>query len=228
MIDQILSDWLESFPRLEEQAERPLVTLSFAQTMDGALSAERGLPTALSGSESLKATHFLRSRHDGVLVGVETVISDDPRLTMRLLNGTDPRPVILDSGLRTSPSSRIFGTDRSPLILCTNPASEDSERRLRDAGAQVVRLASGADGRGDIKVVLRAVRTAGILTLMVEGGVRVLISFFDSGLWDRAAVTLVPRWIGGYRLQVSRSVHLDDVRWATAGEDALCLGRRAG
>jgi riboflavin biosynthesis pyrimidine reductase len=63
---------------------------------------------------------------------------------------------------------------------------------------------------------------------MVEGGVRVLGSFFDSGLWDRAAVTLVPRWIGGYRLQVPRPVHLEDVRWAAAGDDVLCLGRRSG
>src|SRR5512133_2370683 len=79
---------------------RPLVTLSYAQSLDGSLAAQRGTPLALSGPQSMELTHRLRAAQDAILVGIGTVLSDNPRLTVRLVEGSQPQPVILDSHLR--------------------------------------------------------------------------------------------------------------------------------
>ena len=85
-----------------------------------------------------------------------------------------------------------------------------------------------ADGFLDLSAVLTSVRREGLSTLMVEGGGTVLASLIQAGLWDRAAITVVPRWIGGYRLPSDRipDVSLQDVEWLAAGDDSLCLGWR--
>ena len=79
----------------------PFVTLTFAQSIDGSIALRRGEPLLLSGAESMKMSHELRALHDGILVGIGTVIADNPSLTTRLVKGSNPRTVILDSQLRT-------------------------------------------------------------------------------------------------------------------------------
>ena len=79
---------------------RPFVTLSYAQSLDGCIAAKRGQPLALSGPQSLTLTHQLRSAHDAIMVGIGTLLADNPRLTVRLVEGRDPQPVVLDSRLR--------------------------------------------------------------------------------------------------------------------------------
>ena len=133
-----LIGWMEATSRLP--ADRALVTLSYAQSLDGALSARGGSPTAISCDAALEACHVIRSRHDGIMVGSGTILSDNPMLTVRRVRGRNPRPVILDSGLRTPPGSAVFASGESPLIFCGEDAGAEAEGRLEDAGAEVRRL----------------------------------------------------------------------------------------
>ena len=224
-----LREWLdESQPVETEPALRPLITLSYAQSLDGSLAGVRGRPTALSGPESTSATHMIRSRHEGILVGIGTVMADDPRLTVRPPSGIDPRPVVLDSRLQIPIESRLLQGDRRILILHGPAADRQRRNELRDLGAEPVEIPLSADGRLDPAAAMEAVKTAGISTLMVEGGGAVLASLIRVDLWDRAVITVVPRWIDGYRLPFDGNpeFRIRDVEWLTAGDDILCLGRR--
>jgi len=91
--------WLAQAWRHHQDTGRPLVGLCFAQSIDGCLAAQRGQPTALSGPASARLTHQLRAAHDAMLVGVGTVLADNPHLTVRHVAGRSPQPVILDSRL---------------------------------------------------------------------------------------------------------------------------------
>ena len=93
--------------RIEETAAscrpegRPFVTVSYAQSIDGSIASRRRRPLPISGPAAMRMTHGLRALHDGILVGIETVLADDPRLSVRLVEGPHPQPVILDTHLRT-------------------------------------------------------------------------------------------------------------------------------
>ncbi len=92
-------DDLRRFRRSLARTDRPAITLSYAQSLDGSLTTRRGRPLALSGPESYQLTHHLRADHDAILVGIDTVLADDPRLTVRGVRGEAPQPVVLDSRL---------------------------------------------------------------------------------------------------------------------------------
>ncbi|MBM2842777.1 MAG: RibD family protein, partial [Anaerolineales bacterium] len=95
-------------------ADRPFITLSYAQSLDGSIALPDGRPLALSSPPSLFRTHALRARHDGVLVGVGTILADDPQLTVRHAAGPNPQPIVLDTGLRTPLPARILSNPRRP------------------------------------------------------------------------------------------------------------------
>jgi 3,4-dihydroxy 2-butanone 4-phosphate synthase/GTP cyclohydrolase II len=180
--------------------DRPFVTLTFAQSLDGSIAQSPRSRTQLSNACSQVLTHYLRARHDAILVGVDTVMVDDPRLSVRLVDGPSPRPVILDSRLRFPPGARLLaGGGAEPVIATTARASRTRERRLRAAGADVLRLPQGKGGRVDLHALLRHLRGANTSSLMVEGGARVITSFLRAGLVDLLVLTVCPRLIGGLR-----------------------------
>ena len=116
--ESILASWLEESSARLFAERRPLVTLSYAQSLDGSIARERGKPLALSGPESMRLTHQLRAAHDAILVGIGTVLADDPQLTVRLVEGKSPIPVILDSRLAISPTARLFQNPKKPILVC--------------------------------------------------------------------------------------------------------------
>ena len=96
-------------------------------------------------------THHLRARHDAILVGINTVLTDDPRLTVRLTAGKHPRPVVIDGCLRMPLSARLLASPGGgPIVATSETACPDKEERLRQAGALVMRVPSGPDGRLDL------------------------------------------------------------------------------
>ena len=119
------------YRRLEDHFDRvlkdraafgmPYITLAYAQSLDGSIAARPGEMLRLSNSLSQAMTHHLRARHDAILVGINTVLSDDPRLTVRLAEGKDPRPVVIDGCLRTPLCARLLAS----------PAARPSWRRRR-------------------------------------------------------------------------------------------------
>jgi 3,4-dihydroxy 2-butanone 4-phosphate synthase/GTP cyclohydrolase II len=204
------------------------VTLTYAQSLDGSIAAKPGAPLALSGSASATFTHQLRANHDAILVGVETILSDDPRLNVRLVAGPDPRPIILDSTLRCPLNARCLNPLRRPIIATTDRASLDRERELEAHGVRVMRVPE-CETRVDLAALLDRLEAEGIRTLMVEGGARVITSFLRAQLVDRLVVTIAPTLVGGVRAvnQLSASNAFPRLRNTTLqqlGEDWIVSG----
>jgi diaminohydroxyphosphoribosylaminopyrimidine deaminase/5-amino-6-(5-phosphoribosylamino)uracil reductase len=179
---------------------RPWVTLKAAVSLDGKVATREGDSMWITGEASRTRSLELREEHDAILVGVETVLADDPRLTRRL--GLNPVPgwrrVILDSKLRTPSSARVVQTEpETTIIVHTVEASSEDRRRLRDAGVELVELRAGDDGRVDIEALLDHLGRKEIAALLVEGGPTVHGSFSDAEQVDEVDLFVAPFIIGG-------------------------------
>ena len=192
------------FDRLAgREAERealPFVTLSYAQSVDGSIAICPSQPLSLSSGKSYEMTHLLRSRHDALLVGINTVLADDPRLTVRLCAGDNPQPVVLDSHLRLPDGARLLAhPDKHPLLFTTTAASAGEIARLEAKGASIHVTPKDSLGRVDLIAALRDLGQRGVKHLMVEGGATVIGSFLQNRLVDYCVITVVPRLVGGVR-----------------------------
>jgi riboflavin-specific deaminase-like protein len=177
---------------------RPAVTITFAQSLDGRIATRTGVSQWISGPQTLELAHRLRNEHDAVLVGVGTVLADNPQLTCRMDGGDSPIRVILDSDLRTPPSATVVQTAReTPTILFTSTRhAPERASVLSDAGAEVVPVPDAAPGRLDLEKVLGNLVDRGIGKLLVEGGSAVITSFVAGDLWDRLVAVMAPMIIG--------------------------------
>jgi diaminohydroxyphosphoribosylaminopyrimidine deaminase/5-amino-6-(5-phosphoribosylamino)uracil reductase len=179
---------------------RPWVTLKAAISLDGRVATREGDSKWITGELARERGLELREEHDAILVGVETILADDPSLTRRL--GLNPvsgwRRVVLDSNLRT-PSDAVIVQNQptSTLILHTVAATVEDRRRLRETGVELVELRAGDDGRVDIEAVLDHLGRREVAALLVEGGPTVHGSFSDADLVDEMALFIAPFIIGG-------------------------------
>ena len=180
---------------------RPFVTLSYAQSLDGCLTTQQGTATPISAPASLTMTHALRAAHSAILVGIETVLADDPALTVRLVPGENPQPVVVDSHLRTPPDARLLRSRGAPWIATTAQGAQSSRRQgLEEAGARILTLPADEEGRVDLAALLTCLGAEGVGSLMVEGGARILTSFLEGGLADYGVITIAPVFLGGYQM----------------------------
>jgi diaminohydroxyphosphoribosylaminopyrimidine deaminase/5-amino-6-(5-phosphoribosylamino)uracil reductase len=193
------------------------VTLKIAVTLDGKIASRAGRRDEISGEGSRRMAHRLRAIHEGVLVGIETVITDSPRLDCRLLDGVRaPSPVVIDPDLQL-PASHPWLGDRGVLVLTVPGAMEEKAAALAGAGARVIRCA--ASGRAiDVAAALGELRRAGVKSVLVEGGARVFSSFAASGVWDGMFVFISPMLFG------PEGVGLADRALAPAGLGAVLAG----
>ena len=175
---------------------RPFVTLSYAQSLDGCLTDRPGQPFALSGPEAMRLTHQLRAVHEAILAGIETVLADNPRLNVRLVEGHPPQPVIVDSHLRFPLDANLI-TASCPWIATTDQAEKERQRALEAAGARILRLPADADGRVSLPALLVCLGELGVNSLMVEGGARVITSFLSQQLASCVVLTIAPVLVGG-------------------------------
>ncbi len=179
---------------------RPLVTLKFAMTLDGKLATTAGESRWITGAASRQRAHRLRHQHDAVLVGSGTVLADDPRLTVRLDGGPNPRQplrVVADSRLRTPPLARLLRADARPPVVVTRAGAPAGRRRaLEAAGAELVEVPT-VEGRLDLLALASALGARGCTSLMVEGGSTLLGACLTQGLVDRVAAFVAPILVGG-------------------------------
>ena len=216
---------------------RPRVTLSYAQSLDGSLSDRRGRPFGLSGPASLQLTHRLRAAHDAILVGIGTILADNPRLTARLVEGGQPQPVVLDSQLRFPMEAVLLNGPRRPWISASDRASHQRQADLEAAGALVLRFPQDDQGRIPLPALLERLAGLGINSLMVEGGGEVISAFLSQQLIDLAVLTITPVFIGGYHLlgPWANSLHsptphyprIKDPAYQNLGEDLIVWGKFA-
>lgn len=204
----------------------PAVTLAWAQSLDGCLTTEPGRGCQISNASSQRVTHRLRALHDAILVGVNTVLVDDPRLTVRLAEGPDPTPVVLDSHLRTPVAARVLRGSSTTAILATSEAACPSrEAALREAGALVWRVPT-VDGGVDLARVLERLADRGVRSLMIEGGARVITSVLRQRLAHQVVLTISPRFLGGVRaVQAPTCAGLADVLCHNLDGDLLVHGK---
>lgn len=187
-------------PFLKLQRTRtPWVILKWAQSVDGKIATRTGDSKWITSPASRRDAHALRARVDAVVVGIGTVLADDPMLTARGVRTlrTAVR-IVLDSKLRIPIRSRLVrSAQRVPLIVATcAPASGVRARRLIERGIEVLRVRPRR-GRVDLRALLRELGRRSMTNVMVEGGGRVLGAFVDSGLADEACIYVAPRLIGG-------------------------------
>jgi diaminohydroxyphosphoribosylaminopyrimidine deaminase / 5-amino-6-(5-phosphoribosylamino)uracil reductase len=177
---------------------RPFVTAKFAASLDGRIATRTGESRWISSPQAREMAHRLRHRHDAVLVGVTTVLRDDPALTTRL-EGSPRQPVrvVVDSSLRTPPAARLFDAGGGAvLIATTSAAASENASALEAAGAEVLVLPA-RDGRVDLGTLLGTLGERQIISVLAEGGAEVLGSLRDDGLIDSVVAVLAPRLIGG-------------------------------
>ena len=177
-------------------AGRPFVTVHYAQTIDGRIASRTGDSRWVSGEGSLRLAHELRAAHDAVLIGIGTVLADDPKLTVRLVPGDSPVRVIVDSQLRIPFDANVFAADGRTIVATTPLASEDRAEAIRARGAEVLRVKAGADGRVDLRDLLARLRADGIHSVLVEGGRGIITAALRERMVDRLTVCIAPKVIG--------------------------------
>jgi diaminohydroxyphosphoribosylaminopyrimidine deaminase/5-amino-6-(5-phosphoribosylamino)uracil reductase len=187
------------FRRIRDK--RPHVILKLAVSSDDKIAAAGRKQVAISGEAARSRAHLLRAQSDAILVGIGTVLADDPLLTTRLpgMEAQSPVRVVLDRALRLPGSSRLVHSAReTPLWVMTSNVSEaPAAMKLGAAGAQVIRVAATSEPPGlDLQAVLHALAEKGITRLLVEGGSRVASSFVAADLVDELWLLRGPGAIG--------------------------------
>ena len=179
---------------------RPHVVLKAGMTLDGKIADLHGVSRWITGGPSRERTHLLRSESDAIVVGIGTVLRDDPELTVRLGRPwpREPFRVVLDTKARTPRTARIIraGSPSRALIVVGSEAPEDRARELAGTGATVVRCRT-RDGRLDLGAVLDDLFAREVRGVLVEGGGEIHAAFLDTNLVDRVAIYVAPLLVGG-------------------------------
>lgn len=177
----------------------PFVTLKAAVTLDGKIATRTGDSKWITGEEARREAHRMRDRSDAILVGVGTVLSDDPKLTVRHVEGRDPVRVVLDADLRTPVDAAVLNSNRrsdaGTLIFHASDADPARSKALRTTGVELIQVARHDRGV-DLAEVLTRLGDRGLVRLLVEGGAHVHGTFLDLGLADRATIFVAPRIVG--------------------------------
>ncbi|MDQ3891205.1 MAG: GTP cyclohydrolase II [Actinomycetota bacterium] len=207
---------------------RPYVVVKYAQTVDGRIATRRGDARWISSEAERRISHGLRAACDAVLVGVGTAIVDDPQLTVRMVPGSSPLRVVLDSTLRVPPRARILDGGAGTVVITTERSREEARAAVRARGVAVRVVEAGPRGV-DLGSALATLRSLGVASLLVEGGARVITSFFAENLVDRLVVGIAPTIMGAGVdavgdlgvARVAESVHLANRSVHQAGEDLV-------
>lgn len=176
---------------------RPWVTVKLAQTLDGRIATATGDSQWISGEASLRLAHELRASHDAILVGIGTVLRDNPRLTVRLVPGENPLRVVVDTALRSPLRCHLLSEEpERTVVAAAEGASEARATAIRERGARILSTRSTADGRLDLADLLRQLAAAGVESLMVEGGACIVTSLLRARLVDRLVISVAPKLLG--------------------------------
>jgi diaminohydroxyphosphoribosylaminopyrimidine deaminase / 5-amino-6-(5-phosphoribosylamino)uracil reductase len=218
--EEAAHDHAGHFRRIRDH--RPHVILKLAVSSDDKIGAAGRQPVAVTGEAARSRVHLLRAQCDAVLVGIGTVLSDDPLLTCRLpgMATRSPVRVVLDRALRIPGASRLVHSARqTPLWVMTSGTAEaPAAMKLGAAGAQIIRVATAtAPPPGlDLPAVLEALAKRGITRLLVEGGARVASSFVAAGLADEVWLLRGPNPVGADGVAALEALPLSDITGSPA------------
>ncbi|NNE39263.1 MAG: RibD family protein [Gammaproteobacteria bacterium] len=219
--------WLNTTKDNIKNKGRPFITLAYAQGLDGSITTRQGNSLGLSGNQSIQLTHQLRSLHDGILVGIETILTDDPRLTVREWQGNNPQPIVLDSQLRLPPTAKICNhPDKNCWILTLSEGSNKYNNN-----ADVLTFEGTDQNLIPLEKAMRTINNMGITSLMVEGGATVITAFLKAKIADAIVLTITPWLIGGYKavsdlgeINLSQLPSLNGLQHGTLDNDMIIYG----
>lgn len=171
-------------------------------------------------------THQLRADHDAILVGIGTVLIDDPSLTVRLVKGSHPQPIVLDSHLRIPLTASLLNQANRSLWLAVTDPEPGRAAAVEAAGGRVIRLPSDSAGRIVLSDLLDTLGELGIKRLMVEGGAQVIQSFLTQCLVNRIVITIAPRFLAGLNAvqTLPKPLSLNNVTYRQLGPDLIVAG----
>jgi diaminohydroxyphosphoribosylaminopyrimidine deaminase/5-amino-6-(5-phosphoribosylamino)uracil reductase len=214
-------------------AGRPYVTAKWAMSLDGKIAARGGDSRWISGPTSRRRAHALRGEVEAVVIGSGTALQDDPLLTRRDAPGRDPLRVVVDARARLPLTSQLVATAGAhPLLVCTSEAAPvERVRALQERGALTCPLPDAPGGGLDPEALLDELARRDVRHLLLEGGGRLLGSFFSAGLVDRVVCFVAPKLLGGDAAPgpfggqgadaVARALPLEGLQAEPSGEDVL-------
>ena len=220
------------------QSRMPFLTAKYAMSLDGKIASHTGDSKWVTGAASRHMVQEMRRECDAILVGINTVLADDPQLTARDEVGSSlprqPLRVVLDSQCRTPATAKLFQNPGDTLIVTSNLAPTAMVNKLADRGAEVLQVSLDQPGRVDLPETMAELGRRDVVNLLVEGGSIVLGSLFDAGLVDKIYAFIAPKIIGGEGApapvggagasSMDRSWQLERTRWEQIGEDWLIVG----
>ncbi len=178
------------------KAKRPVIMAKWASTLDGKIATKTGDSKWITSKTARALVHEERARCDGILVGSGTILADDPHLGVRHVSGDSPAPIILDTSLQTPVDAKaLTEIERQPIIYCGDNVDPSRIKSFRSFGVVVVCCPLAEEGV-DLGFVLRDLHDRGFGRILVEGGARVLGSFFQGGYVDLVQVYLAPKVLG--------------------------------
>ncbi|WP_042196986.1 bifunctional diaminohydroxyphosphoribosylaminopyrimidine deaminase/5-amino-6-(5-phosphoribosylamino)uracil reductase RibD [Paenibacillus camerounensis] len=177
--------------------KQPFVTLKSASTLDGKLATKTGDSKWISNGQAREIVHTLRHRHQGIMVGVGTVIADNPSLTTRLeVPGLHPVRIVIDSGLRTPLDANVVADGQAPTIIVATAAADPARRAALEAAGVTV-VISGEGARVDLKDAMVKLGEMEISSILLEGGGTLNGAMLENGLVDRVVLFYAPKIVGG-------------------------------
>ncbi|WP_310829361.1 bifunctional diaminohydroxyphosphoribosylaminopyrimidine deaminase/5-amino-6-(5-phosphoribosylamino)uracil reductase RibD [Paenibacillus pedocola] len=177
--------------------KQPFVTLKSASTLDGKLATKTGDSKWISNGQAREIVHTLRHRHQGIMVGVNTVIADNPSLTTRMeVPGLHPIRIVIDSSLRIPLESAVVTDGQAPTIVVTTADADPAHKAALEAAGVTV-VVSGAGPRVDLQAAMVALGEMEISSILLEGGGTLNGSMLESGLVDRVVLFFAPKIVGG-------------------------------
>lgn len=177
--------------------QEPFVILKIAQSLDGKIATSKGESKWITGEAARKRVHQLRHETDAILVGIGTVLKDNPSLDCRIKGGTNPYRIVVDSSLRVSPGSKILKFhDHKTIIATTDRASTRKISRLTKLGARVL-ITKSSRGRVDLNHLMKELGKMEIVNLMIEGGSSLSAAALSSNIVDKVMFFVAPKVIGG-------------------------------
>ncbi|MYD69988.1 MAG: RibD family protein [Acidobacteria bacterium] len=177
------------------QLRPDLIVVQAGQSLDGRIATEAGHSHYITGPEDIRRLHRLRSLVDAVVVGAGTVASDNPRLTVREVDGDNPARVAIDSDGRLDPACHLLADGAAPTLVVRRDGAAGSAL----PGVETITLPADANNRIDPRAIAQALRARGFRRLLIEGGGLTVSRFLDAGIVDRLHVTVAPLLIGSGR-----------------------------
>ncbi|OGP52736.1 MAG: riboflavin biosynthesis protein RibD [Deltaproteobacteria bacterium RBG_13_52_11] len=174
----------------------PFITIKYAQSLDGRIATSRGDSRWISSEKGRRFAHRLRAQHDAIMVGIGTVLADDPLLTVRLVKGRNPLRICLDSHLRIPLNSQVLSDDGKTLIAIIDAHDIKKVEAIQRQGKEVLMVQEGANGRVELRSLMKVLAERGISSILVEGGTEVITALLKEGLANRMVVITAPLILG--------------------------------